>query len=291
MKCSHCGEELKEGVAFCKKCGTVVNPDATQTADMDYDYTVAPDYDNTMSSTYNGDYTQNYNQGQQSVGSKNNTTLIAVLCTCTVMLFLAIIAMFLVLQGGKTKSSKETGNQASVIKEETAQEEVPEEAQEEAQEEVPEEAPVVHPDPVFTWADCSSVRKTDSEAGQYSVHAVMDGDIQTKWAPVNTNRGVGEWVEIGATENQYVTGIEIANGYQRNESTWSRNNRVKDCTISFSDGTHIDIELLDQKNLQTVNFGREVETSSIRITINSIYHGTKWKDVAIAEIIPFNENN
>lgn len=262
LKCSNCGNELREDAKFCGKCGTVVTP--WQSSPV----------------TPTTPITSSYRVNQEEIKRRKQKNMIIILLTCLVVFVLVdVIVLFGFM---KQKDKKEDTPTTTAADEEQVIEE---------EEESSETTEVVRPDPVFTRANCSSIRSTDSEAGQYSVGAVIDGDIQTKWAPRNANRGLGEWIEIIADEPQYVTGMQIANGYPRDQLTWQRNNRVKDCTISFGDGTYLNVTLLDQKDLQTVNFGREVETNSIRITINSIYYGTKWKDVAIAEIIPFNDNN
>lgn len=255
LKCSNCGNELRGDAKFCGKCGSVVTTGQSSP--------VAP---------------PNYRVNQEEIKRRKQRNMILILFTCFVIfLLMDVIVLFGFM---KRKDKKEATTETIVSAEQNTE-----------KEESSETTEIIRDAPVFMRANCSSIRSTDSEAGQYSVGAVIDGDIQTKWAPQNTNRGLGEWIEIIADEPQYVTGMQIANGYPRDQLTWQRNNRVKECTISFGDGTYLNVTLLDQKDLQTVDFGREVETNSIRITINSIYYGTKWKDVAIAEIIPFNDNS
>lgn len=264
MRCKNCGSELRDGAKFCGKCGTIVTEEANRPVEPTMPIT--PNY--------------RPSQSQEDIKRTKQKNIIIVLLSCLVVFVLVDVIVLFGFMSKRAKKEDTTTISASS-----------EQITEAKEEESSETTEAVRPDPVFTRANCSSIRNTDSEAGQYSVGAVIDGDIQTKWAPRNANRGLGEWIEIIADEPQYVTGMQIANGYPRDQLTWQRNNRVKDCTISFGDGTYLNVTLLDQKDLQTVNFGREVETNSIRITINSIYYGTKWKDVAIAEIIPFNDNN
>ena len=148
--------------------------------------------------------------------------------------------------------------------------------------------PTTIPEPVFTHVEVSSIRGTDTEGGEYSIEAVIDKQPLTKWVPQKSDDGgIGEWVEISADSVQVVNGIEIENGYPKDREVWSKNNRVKDVTISFSDGSSIDRILQDIKEPQKVDFGGAVETSYIRITINSIYRGTTWNDTAISEITAY----
>lgn len=265
MKCKNCGSELREDAKFCGKCGAVVPTES----DTPVGYT-----------TPKPPTISNYRTSQEDMKRKKQKNIIIVLLSCLVVFMLVDVIVLFGFMNKKEK--KEDTTVTSALEEKTS------EGEEEGSSAT---TAIVREAPVFTRANCSSIRSTDSEAGQYSVNAVIDGDMQTKWAPQNANRGLGEWIEIIADEPQYVTGMRIANGYPKDQITWERNNRVKECTISFGDGTYLNVTLLDQKDLQTVEFGREVETSSIRVTINSLYYGTKWKDVAIAEIIPFNEDS
>lgn len=141
------------------------------------------------------------------------------------------------------------------------------------------------PAPVFTVAEASSVRGTDSEGGRYSVNSVLSNDIQTKWVPQKSDDGgIGEWIQISAPTDQYVRGVEIFNGYHKDSTVWSNNNRVKACTLSFSNGTSRDFILDDTIDLIRLDLGEVVQTRYIRLTINSIYKGTKWNDTAITYI-------
>ncbi len=70
------------------------------------------------------------------------------------------------------------------------------------------------------------------------------------------------------------------------------NSRPKDITISFSDGTSVAKTLedvFDKANYiyQDVDFGGIKMTDYIKITIDSIYRGTKWNDCCITEIKPY----
>ncbi len=141
------------------------------------------------------------------------------------------------------------------------------------------------PAPVFSSVTASSVRQTDTEGGQYSVAAALSDDRMTKWAPSKSSGGgIGEWIQLDGYGIQYVRGIKVLNGYHKNQQTWLNNNRVAMCTITFSNGESFDVTLDDTMGMITVDFGRYVETASIRLTIKSLYPGAKWNDTAITYI-------
>ena len=126
------------------------------------------------------------------------------------------------------------------------------------------------------------MRQTDTEGGQYSVAAVLSDDRMTKWAPSKSSGGgIGEWIQLDGYGTQHVRGINILNGYHKNQQAWLNNNRVAMCAITFSNGESFDVTLDDTMGMITVDFGRYVETASIRLTIKSLYPGAKWNDTAI----------
>ena len=139
--------------------------------------------------------------------------------------------------------------------------------------------------PIFTYASASSVRGTDSEGGQYSMDAVLSTDRMTKWVPSkSSDGGLYEWIQINAPSEQHVSGVYILNGYHKDASTWQNNNRVKSCTLSFSDGQSKTVILDDTMDMIEIDFDTPVDTEYIRLTINSIYKGNKWDDTAITYI-------
>ena len=54
--------------------------------------------------------------------------------------------------------------------------------------------------------------------------------------------------------------------------------------VTFSDGASITFDLSDATGMQTLSFGRDVVTSTITITIVSVYPGTAYSDTCISEI-------
>lgn len=146
-------------------------------------------------------------------------------------------------------------------------------------------APTAIPAPVMTNVTASSTRGTDSEGGQYSKEAVLSQDKNTKWVPsTSSGNGVGQWIQLSADSDQYVKGLKILNGYHKDSSTWEKNNRVKLCSVAFSDGTSRDFVLDDTMEMITLDFGGIVKTSSVRVTIGSVYYGSRWNDTAITYI-------
>ncbi len=123
----------------------------------------------------------------------------------------------------------------------------------------------------------------------YEAYLVQDGDPNTAW---NCQGGVGEWIMLSANNVEQVNGLRILNGYTKfNNNNWLYflNNRPKDITIAFSDGTLTSCTLEDYFDgdnyyYQNITFARPKQTTFIKIFINSVYNGTKWNETCISEI-------
>lgn len=147
------------------------------------------------------------------------------------------------------------------------------------------ELSVAYPDPEFLTVTASDT--LIEENYDHSPELIMDGRTDTAWAVTD---GVGEWIMILADSNQYVSGIKVLNGYNRHSPTtgtnlYYANCRPREITIEFSDGTYVEAELEDEEGLfQEIDFGQIKETNFIKITVNSVYSGTRWADMCISEI-------
>lgn len=144
--------------------------------------------------------------------------------------------------------------------------------------------PAAYP-PVFSAASASSSLPGDSVTSYYGPNNLTDGDAQTGWAEGASGDGLGEWFEISAGSLQQVQGISILNGYCKSQDLYYKNNRPKDVTVTLSDGSQYSYTLSDEcGSYQQLDFGSPQQTTSIRVTIDSVYKGTKWSDTVVSEV-------
>lgn len=274
--CENCGRKLEQNETVCPVCtAQVTNFDSVQQNDYtEADRTAYTAADNANNYASGGDVYGNggmpdygnnyggYNQNKSS-GGKGIYIVLIVLLSVLILGGIGFLAFMFMSDGGGN-----TGNDA-VITTVTAPPQ-------------PTAAPTQVPAPVFARVDASSTRGTDSEGGQYSKEAVMSNDPMTKWVPSkNSGNGIGQWIQLSADSTQYVKGVKILNGYHKNSTTWSKNNRVSLCSISFSNGESKDFTLPDTMDMITLDFGTPVATTFVRITIKSVYYGSRWNDTAI----------
>ena len=126
---------------------------------------------------------------------------------------------------------------------------------------------------------------TDSSGKDYSAVNVLDGDCSTTWAEGVDGSGIGEWIELDLGEINTITDIEIVNGLVNDNDGYYKNNRVKDVRFEFSDGTSQTATLDDdEKYAQTIHLSESVQTSYVRIVVESVYSGSEYDDTCISSV-------
>lgn len=141
------------------------------------------------------------------------------------------------------------------------------------------------------WANAAiyvTASSTLPASAKYSYDAsnVLDGSPDTAWAEGAEGNGVNQWIMLTADagERALLSKLSILNGYQRTESTYYANGRIKEIEIEFSDGSTIQHTLADSTGWQNIPLVQQVETSSVRIIIKSVYAGSSYEDTCIGGI-------
>lgn len=116
---------------------------------------------------------------------------------------------------------------------------------------------------------------------------LMDGDLSTAWVESADGQGEGEAVTLKLNGTYKISGFIIHAGYQKNEDIYLKNSKPAKITVLFSDGTSQDVGLFNINGPQKITFRTAVNTSSMRIVIDSVYPGTKYQDTAVSEISLF----
>jgi hypothetical protein len=133
-----------------------------------------------------------------------------------------------------------------------------------------------------TAAAASSTLKATS-TGNYGATNLLDGDLATAWNEGADGNGIGEWIQFDFSQEVVLTRIEIANGYQKDEERYLGNSRVQSLRVEYSNGTTQLVDLLDDKEFQTITPTRQPVTS-VRMVIVSVYPGEEWDDTALSEV-------
>lgn len=138
----------------------------------------------------------------------------------------------------------------------------------------------------FEVAYCASSVLPASKANFYEPAMMFDGNRATAWVEGDDGDGVGSTITLHFGRARSLVGFEIINGYDKDQRIWSANSRVREVEASTGDGQVQVITLEDVRGASRFDFDAPVETSWLRLKIESVYPGTKYKDTAISEFYP-----
>ncbi|MFO0751635.1 MAG: hypothetical protein U1F43_39110, partial [Myxococcota bacterium] len=116
---------------------------------------------------------------------------------------------------------------------------------------------------------------------------LIDDNLWTSWQPNRTAKGgVGEWIKMTFTEPQTLTGFEFSNGFRRLDDLgdlYTMNNRIENATVELSDGTKLPIHFDDVPREATIMLPESKTVTWVKLTVDSVFKGTEWNDLAVSE--------
>jgi len=118
---------------------------------------------------------------------------------------------------------------------------------------------------------------------------LLDDNLWSSWQPLRKpNGGVGQWIKMTFGSPQTVTGFEIYNGFRLIDELgdlYAMNNRIREAELEFSDGTKMPIQFEDRPVQTTIALPEsKANVSWVKLTVKSVYKGTKWNDLAVSEM-------
>jgi hypothetical protein len=118
---------------------------------------------------------------------------------------------------------------------------------------------------------------------------LLDGDATTAWVEGAKGTGAGSWVNLQFDHAVSVARIEIANGYQADDTHFQDFVRVKSLELDYSDGTRQVVQLLDEQGLQVIEpaVGKDskpISTDWIKLVILSVYPAYQFSEAALSEV-------
>ena len=192
-------------------------------------------------------------------------------------------------EGGSTETSDSSVDEGiSGVSGDTIGDVEYDDAAEQEAEPEPEPEPV-YSEPNYSSASCSSYRPYDGYSN-YGPELAVDNNANTAWNEGASDDGIGEYISLEGNGTQYVRGLDIRNGYQKvsdkypNGELFGYNNRPSRVTVYLADGYTQSFDLQDATGWQRIDFGSVHETTYVRISIDSVYKGSKWSDTCISDI-------
>ncbi len=267
MYCKNCGTNLRDGVAFCHKCGTQI---------------------------------ENLKESAGNVAKeKKNGTKIIVIAVVAIVVLVASTVLSIKLSAGEQTGqnlepeykydeddvkednvSKYITDEGVTSDAEQTQTQTQEQAQTQAQVQVQE-----YPPPFFESVTATSTLASSGSL-TYFANNLIDGNAETAWTEDRSDSGIGEKIIFTSGGMQKVNYIRILNGYCKTPSLYSKNNRVKTIGIVFSDGTSIERTLSDEfSKYNIIALNEPVICNEICFEIQDVYKGTHYDDTCISEIV------
>lgn len=131
--------------------------------------------------------------------------------------------------------------------------------------------------------------------GNYTAPSAIDGSLSTPWCEAVSGTGKGEWVLLTFPGSVEITELGFSVGYDREADDaghraglFTENNRVKQATLTFSDGRQAMATFAGTPGIQKISLadapGGPIVTTSVTVTIDEVFPGTRWNDTCIAEI-------
>lgn len=119
----------------------------------------------------------------------------------------------------------------------------------------------------------------------YAAELLFDNRLDFAWTEGVAGQGIGETITVEFDSEQTFNEIYIANGYQRSESHFDANSRVKEMSVDL-DGEYFGTIYMedDYGVLQKVSLGEYVTAKTVTFTILSVYEGDKYEDTVISEM-------
>lgn len=128
-----------------------------------------------------------------------------------------------------------------------------------------------------------SVTASSELEDAYAAEMVTDGDPTTAWQEGTEGDGTGAWIELTLPGPAAITRLLVWNGYQKG-SHFAENGRARRLAIDAGDRSFV-VDLLDIEGPQAVDLPTPVRAQRLRLTVEAIYPGDRYPDLAVSEIV------
>lgn len=137
----------------------------------------------------------------------------------------------------------------------------------------------------YVYYEPISSVSASSSLKAYPVKNIMDNDPRTTWVAGTKPDGISDWVLLTLDDETFVKSLDIAPGFacvKDGRDLFPLNNRLKRITITLSSGKPIIVDFNGKESKFRIPIN--ASTKTIKITINTIYPGSKWRDTCISEL-------
>lgn len=115
----------------------------------------------------------------------------------------------------------------------------------------------------------------------------IDDDPTTSWQEGSSGHSPGESITVYLKEKSDISMIRFRMGNAYNDVSFKENDRPKNITVYFSDGSSASGEFPDKNGKFVLAFTYPITAEWFTVVIDDIYEGTATKDCCISEITPY----
>ena len=127
----------------------------------------------------------------------------------------------------------------------------------------------------------------DPASPAYDVSQLFDSRREFAWVEGAKGNGVGETLAFQFEEEVEIGGLVFWNGYQRSNSHYKANARLKTFLFGESGIEAIAYDLTDTYGPQIPTLRNTLRGKNFGLKVNAAYHGRSYQDLAISELLFF----
>lgn len=118
----------------------------------------------------------------------------------------------------------------------------------------------------------------------YTPSRLFDNRLDFAWVEGAAGDGTGEILNFQFKNEVNITAIQIWNGYQRSQSHFDQNGKIRDFELSDGENNPVILTLRNSEPSQKLLLETPVKSKNLKLKIKNIYPGKKFKDLAISEL-------
>ena len=139
------------------------------------------------------------------------------------------------------------------------------------------------PSPYVVPAGYAPSSMLEDGSTKYPPEQLADGLVDSLWCEGNAEGdGTGESIVFDFGQSVQISKLQMRNGSAGSFKAFMASNRAKAGTLTFSDGSSVDIPIKTSMMEQTIPFATK-STSKVTLTITEVVKGSSYNDLCIAE--------
>jgi len=128
------------------------------------------------------------------------------------------------------------------------------------------------------------------EGYTFEPESLIDDRLYTFWVAGGQGGGLSDNVKVTFDGNQTVTGMEIWNGCQVDQTSFDARGRAAKMALKIGFAEEV-VDVADTYGKQVIRFDQAYTANNVRIFFKGLHHGNSWDQIAITEIRFINDSS